>query len=164
MLAAVSDWLRHLVFLILLAVLVELVLPDNSLQKYARAVFGLLIMLSMLNPLRVLFATHLSASAFTSELSGPLFSTSQAVTLASDNQYKIDLGNVIRSDIAASFGVHLVYVQIQTIQHADGSNWVTGVRALAPPGSSNSAVVEAMTLQIAELLGLPVSAVSVTTG
>ncbi|MUT66745.1 stage III sporulation protein AF [Paenibacillus sp. NEAU-GSW1] len=46
-----SDWLRNIIAVIMLAVLMELLLPNKAMQRYARLVVGLLILLTILSPL-----------------------------------------------------------------------------------------------------------------
>ncbi|MCM3747295.1 stage III sporulation protein AF [Paenibacillus pasadenensis] len=51
MLDWLSSWLRDVVAVILLAALVELLLPNERMQRYARLVTGLIILLVILTPL-----------------------------------------------------------------------------------------------------------------
>ncbi|MEK3881554.1 stage III sporulation protein AF [Paenibacillus sp. PL2-23] len=51
MIGWLSDWLRDIIAVILLAVLVELLLPNKAMQRYARLVVGLFILLTILSPL-----------------------------------------------------------------------------------------------------------------
>lgn len=51
MVAWLSDWLRDIIAIILLAVLVELLLPNKAMQRYARLVVGLFILLTILSPI-----------------------------------------------------------------------------------------------------------------
>ncbi len=55
MMTWLSDWLRDIIAVILLAVLVELLLPNKAMQRYARLVVGLFILLTILSPLLRLF-------------------------------------------------------------------------------------------------------------
>ncbi|MDQ6421053.1 stage III sporulation protein AF [Paenibacillus sp. LHD-117] len=55
MIAWLSDWLRDIIAVILLAVLVELLLPNKAMQRYARLVVGLFILLTILSPVLRLF-------------------------------------------------------------------------------------------------------------
>ncbi|MCU6710146.1 stage III sporulation protein AF [Paenibacillus sp. J5C_2022] len=65
MLAWLSDWLRDIIAVILLAVLVELLLPGKAMLRYARLVIGLFILLTILSPVLSLLkndmSTHLEA-------------------------------------------------------------------------------------------------------
>ncbi|HET7627504.1 MAG TPA: stage III sporulation protein AF [Bacillales bacterium] len=45
-----TEWIKGIILLILLAVVLELLLPNNSLQRYVRLVVGLLLLLALLNP------------------------------------------------------------------------------------------------------------------
>lgn len=163
MFAAISDWVKHLVFLILLAVLVELVLPQNSLHKYARAVFGLLIVLAMLDPLRALLTAHYSAEVFDQQLQGPLIGSAVSAQSAATVAYEQDLASEIRSAVVASFSVSLQDVQVLTNTASDGSETVTGVYALLPAkGLAQGALLQReIAAQISEMLGLPLTAIHV---
>ncbi|MGO4107354.1 stage III sporulation protein AF [Paenibacillus sp. YAF4_2] len=51
MIAWLSDWLRDIIAVIMLATFVELLLPNKSMQRYARLVIGLLILLTIMSPI-----------------------------------------------------------------------------------------------------------------
>ncbi|GEM_PF-1813196 len=61
-----SDWLRQIIAVILLAGIIDLLLPSNAYQRYVRLVIGLIILLTLLSPiLRLLqgdFETRLAGS------------------------------------------------------------------------------------------------------
>lgn len=61
MVAWLSDWLRDIIAVILLAVLVELLLPNKSMQRYARLVVGLFILLTILSPILKLLQSDVSS-------------------------------------------------------------------------------------------------------
>lgn len=46
-----GDWLREIILVVLLASFVELLLPSKSMERYARLVLSLLILLTMLSPI-----------------------------------------------------------------------------------------------------------------
>lgn len=56
MLDWLSDWLRNIITVILLAAIVDLLLPNKAMQRYARLVVGLIVLLTILSPLIRLFA------------------------------------------------------------------------------------------------------------
>ncbi|RJX38339.1 stage III sporulation protein AF [Paenibacillus pinisoli] len=60
MIGWLSDWLRDIIAVILLAVLVELLLPNKAMQRYARLVVGLFILLTILSPILRLFQTDMT--------------------------------------------------------------------------------------------------------
>ncbi|SET57518.1 stage III sporulation protein AF [Paenibacillus sp. NFR01] len=45
-----GDWLRELILVVLMAAFVEMLLPGKSMERYARLVLSLLVLLTMLNP------------------------------------------------------------------------------------------------------------------
>lgn len=54
MIEYLSEWLKKLIFLVIVAGLVDLVLPNSNIQKYARLVIGLIIILTLLSPILTL--------------------------------------------------------------------------------------------------------------
>jgi stage III sporulation protein AF len=59
--AWLSDWLRDIIAVILLAALVELLLPNKSMQRYARLVVGLFILITILTPILKLFQSDMKS-------------------------------------------------------------------------------------------------------
>lgn len=51
MIAWLSEWLKEIVMIVLLAVFVDLILPNRSMQRYVKVVLSLLILLAILSPL-----------------------------------------------------------------------------------------------------------------
>ncbi|MFC3745702.1 stage III sporulation protein AF [Paenibacillus sp. GCM10012306] len=74
-----SDWLREIILVVLLAAFVELLLPSKSMERYARLVLSLLILLTLLNPVVSLLkgdaAKELSMAIGQQEKTGGLFSS-----------------------------------------------------------------------------------------
>ncbi|QCT02462.1 stage III sporulation protein AF [Paenibacillus algicola] len=50
-----SEWLRNVILIVIFAALVELLLPGNSMQRYARLVLSLMVLLALLQPILQLF-------------------------------------------------------------------------------------------------------------
>lgn len=57
MIEFLSDWMRGLILVIFLAVFLDMMLPNNVLQRYAKVVMGLLVILFMLTPVLKLAGT-----------------------------------------------------------------------------------------------------------
>ena len=51
----VITWLTNIILLILLATILELLLPKNALQKYVKMVVGLLLLIVLLQPVFTIF-------------------------------------------------------------------------------------------------------------
>ncbi len=165
MISALSDWLKHLVVLILLAVFLDMVLPNTSMQRYVRTVLGLVVMLAMLAPLRALISTHLNLGLLESQISGPIVMTSQSVSQAqaSVQTFRHDLAKTLANEVQQTFDVSLVQVSVQTIVKADGTPIVTGVLAtMSTVGVTHpTQVANAVKAQIAALLGLQPASVTI---
>lgn len=62
-----SEWMRGLILIIFLAVVLDMILPNNAMQRYVKLVMGLLIILLMLSPLLKLYGTSVYEMDFTLE-------------------------------------------------------------------------------------------------
>jgi stage III sporulation protein AF len=65
MIAFLSEWMRGLILVIFFAIVLDMILPNNSIQRYARLVMGLLIILLMLSPVLKLAKTPVERMDFT---------------------------------------------------------------------------------------------------
>ena len=50
MIELLSGWLKQIVILVLIAAFMDLLLPNNSMERYIKLVMGLLIILAILSP------------------------------------------------------------------------------------------------------------------
>jgi len=48
--SALNDWVKTIILVVLFASFLELLLPASSMQRFVRVIMGLLVMLTMLNP------------------------------------------------------------------------------------------------------------------
>ena len=55
-----TDWITNIIIFILLAVIIDLLLPNSSMQKYAKMVISLLLIIVIINPIFKLFSTDMS--------------------------------------------------------------------------------------------------------
>lgn len=76
-----SGWLHELILVVLLAAFVEMLLPSKSMERYARLVLSLLVLLTMLSPVVSLLkgdaGKELSLALSQQEKSGGLLSESE---------------------------------------------------------------------------------------
>ncbi|MFC7394240.1 stage III sporulation protein AF [Scopulibacillus cellulosilyticus] len=47
----ISNWMTQIILIILFAIILELLLPNDSFQKYVKMVVGLIIIIALLNPI-----------------------------------------------------------------------------------------------------------------
>jgi stage III sporulation protein AF len=62
-----SEWMRGLILVIFLAVFLEMILPHNKFQRYARMVMGLTIILMMMGPVLKLYGASIYEMDFSVE-------------------------------------------------------------------------------------------------
>ena len=84
--SAVSAWISQIVLLILLAIVLELLLPNDSFQKYVKLVIGLVIIVALLSP--IMKVLHLPVDQILSAFTVP---ESNDPLKNSINQYKSDI-------------------------------------------------------------------------
>ncbi|GAF63802.1 hypothetical protein BTS2_0694 [Bacillus sp. TS-2] len=60
-----TDWLTNIIIFILFATVLDMLLPNNSLQKYAKMVIGLLLLIILLQPLLSIFTNDFDKWLFT---------------------------------------------------------------------------------------------------
>jgi stage III sporulation protein AF len=58
-----SDWLKQIVLLVLVATFIDLLLPNKSMERYVKLVMGLLIIMAMLSPIFTLLKKDLNLSS-----------------------------------------------------------------------------------------------------
>ncbi|MBE3563196.1 MAG: stage III sporulation protein AF [Hydrogenibacillus schlegelii] len=53
-----SDWIRELIFVVLMATVVDLVLPSGEMRRYVRFVLGLFVLVTLVGPVFSLFGVR----------------------------------------------------------------------------------------------------------
>ncbi|WP_261129398.1 stage III sporulation protein AF [Bacillus sp. Marseille-Q3570] len=56
----IYEWVTNIILIILLATILELLLPSNAFQKYVKVVIGLLLIIAILNPMIKMFSIDLN--------------------------------------------------------------------------------------------------------
>lgn len=64
MISYVSEWLKQVILLVLLATFLDMLIPNSVMQRYVRFVMSLLIILMIVSPLFILFQGTLSMETF----------------------------------------------------------------------------------------------------
>lgn len=60
MIDSITVWVKSIIFVVLFASFLELLLPNNSMQRFIRVIMGLFIMLAILNPIINVFESRLT--------------------------------------------------------------------------------------------------------
>ncbi|KYP80614.1 stage III sporulation protein AF [Ferroacidibacillus organovorans] len=163
MLPAASDWIRHLIVTILLATVLEWVLPSGAMQRVTRMVLGLVVTLMLLSPLRAFMLAHGNYNQFLATWFGPTL-TAQAMGNSTSSSYANELAHTLKEDLSLGLSVNVQDVVVVTGNQVDNSSQITGVRVLLGPSSSPKQTAAMVTQQIATQLGLNPSAVQVIQG
>ena len=93
-----AGWITNIIVFVLLATVIDMLLPSSALQKYAKMVIGLLLIAIILTPILGLFHTD-----FDKVLT--------AVTSEFENKNKKDLGNLTemkKKEIQATQGAYIL--------------------------------------------------------
>ena len=129
MFSSVSSWILSIAGIVIISVIVELILPEGSINKYIRSIFSFLVVLVIIAPLPVLVGKKFDYSQIISQ---------EEFTLQEDylfqlNVYKTealqeDLVNVINeagyenvevsvscNNYATSFVVDAIYVELSNL-------------------------------------------------
>jgi stage III sporulation protein AF len=77
----ISEWLKQIIILVLIATFIDLLLPNNALDRYVKLVMGLLIIMAILTPIFQLLSEKydLSALAFTHASHGERLASLQQI-------------------------------------------------------------------------------------
>ncbi|MDR7072688.1 stage III sporulation protein AF [Fictibacillus barbaricus] len=122
-----TEWVTNIIVLVLLAGVIELLLPGNQFQSYIKMVIGLLILLAMLSPIFKILHTNfdqvfkgmdLPAVAKESEIKNSIEinkseiqDTQRAYIL---KQMAVPLKEQVQEELKKTYGVEIVDLQIQT--------------------------------------------------
>ncbi|MGE7601268.1 stage III sporulation protein AF [Peribacillus sp. NPDC097675] len=102
-----AGWITNIIVFVLLATVIDMLLPSSALQKYAKMVIGLLLIAIILTPILGLFHTDFEKILTT-------------VTSEFENKNKKDLGNLTemkKKEIQATQGAYILEqmaVELQT--------------------------------------------------
>jgi stage III sporulation protein AF len=85
-LAYVTEWITNIILFILLAIVIDLLIPNSSLQRYSKMVIGLLLIVIILTPVLQLF--NRNVDELLSEVQLPGSKEEEKVEILIENQKK----------------------------------------------------------------------------
>lgn len=85
----IYEWVTNIILIILLATILELLLPSSAFQKYVKVVIGLLLIIAILNPLIKLFSVDLNHQLASFGLDGAEFEQSEMKNLIENKKSEI---------------------------------------------------------------------------
>jgi len=81
MISALKDWIVNICTAVFFITAVEMILPDNSLKKYAKFVLGIILITVFLNPIVKIFHSNLELTAYSNNFSNQLSNKLQTKSL-----------------------------------------------------------------------------------
>lgn len=141
-----SGWLRQIIAVLLLASIIDLLLPNRTMQRYVRLVAGLFVLLTVATPalnwMKGDFASKL-ADGIETVASSPQGSPDQLAMIEAEGErlrsrqsqqaaslVSVRLAAAIRSDVELSEQRAVRSVDVQTAEDKDGNWTVTGVKVV----------------------------------
>jgi|GEM_PF-717708 len=133
MIDLITVWIKSIIFVVLFASFLDLMLPNNRMQRFIKVIMGLFIMLSILNPvisvidrMRTAAQVPALASGISSGLSdSEIMDTAKQVAGKRDQivqeMYERDLSKQIRATVLAVDGVADAIVIVDAAQQGNKS-------------------------------------------
>ncbi|RPK15690.1 stage III sporulation protein AF [Priestia endophytica] len=122
---ALTEWVTNIILFILLATIIDLLLPSSSMQKYAKMVIGLLLMLIILTPVFSIFKvnvdklfTAINSSSISQENSSKnlLDSKKKEIQASQDayilEQMAVQLEEGVKEELVKEYGVEVSGVEV----------------------------------------------------
>jgi stage III sporulation protein AF len=163
----ITEWITNIIILVLLASVIELLLPGNQFQNYIKMVIGLLILMAMLSPVLKLVKTDLDevfnsmdlpAAAKESEIKksieknkSEIQDTQHAYIL---EQMAVQMKKQVQEELKKTYELGIVDLQIQMDTNAVSLNpeQITGVKVVLAQdrGEKNVSEVKEVDVSVSE--------------
>lgn len=112
MLEAIKNWVINIAAVVIFMTAVEMILPSNSMKKYAKFVFGLILITVLINPIINFFNKNYNFNDFANNASGYFDQGKYSESidnLKSDDlkntkaQFQLNLNEVCKKDLLSKF-------------------------------------------------------------
>lgn len=154
MMQAIGDWLKNIIFVILIATFIELLLPNNKMERYVRTVVSLIILLVLITPVLTIFKKNWDPSALfvqAQQMQNKVQAEEQkqmkqALSLPEimkkgDRLHRYEeseaekllnnrIASRIREGLVAKFSIADAAVTVKTAKDKEGSPYITAVTIL----------------------------------
>jgi len=145
MLAAISEWVKNIVLIVLFASFLELLLPSSAMQRFVRVIMGLLVLLAVLNPVLDVLSARLTpevpalaaanGAAAERARNGAKIMVRERERVAAE-LYRRDLARQMRAVVAAVDGVADAKVTVTTAAADGRPGAVERVTVYVRPGNA----------------------------
>lgn len=143
MTAWISQWLREIILIVLFAAFVDLLLPNNALQRYVKVAVSLMILLTILSPVVKLLRSDLDLQQKTVQAIGSITGELPplAAVLEAGGKLRVEaegrsarlveqqLASMIRDELASELSVYADQVEVRVLPSGeDGEAKLSQVR------------------------------------
>ncbi|WP_176222198.1 stage III sporulation protein AF [Tuberibacillus sp. Marseille-P3662] len=118
------QWITEIVLLILLAIVLELLLPNNAFQKYVKMVVSLIIVLALLSPIMKLFEIQpseiideMAKTKETSEIQESIKMKKRVIESEqaeyTQNQTAVQMKQYVQEELIQDYGLAITNIDLQ---------------------------------------------------
>jgi stage III sporulation protein AF len=128
-----SSWITNIILFVLLAIVLELLLPNSALQKYVKMVIGLLLIVIILTPVlkfitedfdKVLASVGVSTIAQEKKIENLIESKKREIQASQHayilEQMAVHMKTAIEEELMANYGVTISKIDIEAKQDEQG--------------------------------------------
>ncbi|OOE09846.1 stage III sporulation protein AF [Fictibacillus arsenicus] len=158
-----TEWITNIIVLVLLAGVIELLLPGNQFQSYIKMVIGLLILLAMLSPLfkllnsdmdQVFQAMDLPAAAKENEIKNSIEKNKSEIQGAQRayilEQMAVPMKEKVQEELNKTYELEIVDLQIHTNSGTESlkPEDITGVKVVLANHHESAGVSEVSEVEV----------------
>ena len=159
-----TGWIINIIIFLLLAMIIDMLLPESSMKKYAKLVTGLLLMAIIITPIFKIMSTDfdevlasLSASMDTNEQSQEnLLETKKREIQASTHAYileqmAVQMKVVVEKELMEKFGMSITSIEITAKANVEPTaGGLQGVKVYIEPAKEEITAIEPVKIDINE--------------
>lgn len=141
----ISNWLKQIILLVLIATFIDLLLPNNAMDRYVKLVMGLLIIMAILSPLLQLFHSDLDLSSIALsdkyENGKQMDSINQITEKGNDlkksqevfvqKEVEKSIGETVEKDIIRQFPVEVIQTNVQIKGNVEQNSQIKKMSVIA---------------------------------
>ncbi|TYR82452.1 stage III sporulation protein AF [Priestia megaterium] len=150
---ALTSWITNIILFILLATVINLLLPNSGLQKYTKLVIGLLLMLIIITPVFQIFKVDVNQMLKSMNVSSlkndpqieNLIESQKKEIQASQRAYILEQMAVqmeadVKEELMGQYGVAIDQIHIETKNETDEPNVenIKSIQVIASEGEAES--------------------------
>lgn len=158
-----TEWITNIIVLVLLAGVIELLLPGNQFQSYIKMVIGLLILLAMLSPLfkllnsdmdQVFQAMDLPAAAKENEIKNSIEKNKSEIQGAQRayilEQMAVPMKEKVQEELNQTYELEIVDLQVHTNSGTESlkPEDITGVKVVLANHHESAGISEVSEVEV----------------